>query len=118
MDNRGRMKDRVNQYDLLEEMLNTVKQDIQSVKDNIVHQEKQNDKHFTDLNGEGNRIKEILKESIPREVFDRTMDSLRIRIAAVEAALIKAEGRHQLVQYIPWVLTAISLIFMYLMWRK
>jgi hypothetical protein len=112
------MKDNVNQYDLLEEMLNTVRQDVQGVKDNIVHQEKQNDKHFTDLNGEGNRIKEILKESIPREVFDREINSIRARIAVVEAAQIKADGRHQLVQYIPWLLTAISLIFMYLMWKK
>jgi regulator of replication initiation timing len=112
------MKDKVNQYDLLEEMLNTVRQDIQGVKDNIVHQERENDRHFAALNGEGDRIKEILKESIPREVFDRTLDSMRVRISAVEAAQIKAEGRHQLIQYIPWILTVISLIFMWLMYKK
>lgn len=112
------MKDKVNQYDLLEEMLNTVRQDVQWVRDNIAHQEKENERRLDALNGEGNRIKEILKESIPREVFDRTVESLRTRIAAVEAAMIKAEGRHQLLQYIPWVLTVISLVFMYLMYKK
>jgi hypothetical protein len=105
------MKKHINQYDLLEEMVNNVKQ-------NIVHQERENERRLNVLNGEGDRIKEILKESIPREVFDRTIDNLRVRIAAVEAAMIKQEGRHQLLQYIPWVLTIISLIFMYLMYQK
>jgi hypothetical protein len=37
-------------------------------------QAKENKRRLNVLNGEGDRIKEILKESIPREVFDRTME--------------------------------------------
>ena len=96
------MKDQVTPYDLLEEM-------IRNIRENIVHQEKENERRLGVLNGEGDRIKEILKESIPREVFDRTVDTLRTRIAAIEAAQIKTEGRHQLTQYVPWIIAAAAI---------
>lgn len=100
------MKERISQADLLEEM-------IRNVRENIVHQEKENERRLSVLNGEGDRIKEILKESIPREIFDRTIDNMRVRIAAVEAAQIKAEGRHQLTQYVPWIIAAAAIVFDY-----
>lgn len=96
------MKDKVSPYDLLEER-------IRNIRENIVHQERENERRLDILNGEGDRIKEILKESIPREIFDRTLDSMRVRIAAVEAAQIKAEGRHQLTQYVPWIIAAAAI---------
>jgi hypothetical protein len=96
------VKDKVSPYDLLEER-------IRNIRENIVHQERENERRLDILNGEGDRIKEILKESIPREIFDRTLDSMRMRIAAVEAAQIKAEGRHQLTQYVPWIIAAAAI---------
>lgn len=105
------MKKNIHQYDLLEEM-------IRSRDKELILRTTEIERRLEGLNGEGDRIKNVLKESIPREVFDRTIDSMRIRIAAVETAILKQEGRHQLLQYIPWLLTVISLIFMYLMYKK
>jgi hypothetical protein len=100
------VEDKVTPYDLLEER-------IKNVRENIAHQERENERRLNALNGEGERIKEILKESIPREIFDRTLESMRVRIAAVEAAQIKAEGRHQLTQYVPWIIAAAAIVFDY-----
>lgn len=105
------MKNKVHPYDLLEEM-------IRARDKELILRTTEIERRLEGLNGEGDRIKNILKESIPREIFDRTVDSLRIRIQAVETAILKQEGRHQLLQYIPWALTAVSLIFMYLMYKK
>jgi hypothetical protein len=105
------MKNKVHHYDILEEMIRA------RDREHLI-QATEIERRMQGLNGEGDRIQEILKETIPREVFDRTIDTLRTRIQAVETAIIKQEGRHQLLQYIPWALTAISLIFMYLMYKK
>jgi hypothetical protein len=100
------MKKNICQYDLLEEMILSRDRELRL-------QAAEYERRLTVLNGEGTRIQEILKESIPREVFDRTIESMRTRIAATEAALIKAEGRHQLTQYVPWIIAAAAIVFDY-----
>jgi hypothetical protein len=112
------MKESVSQYDLLEEKINSIRRELALKEDARAIQATEYERRLEGLNGEAGRLRGMQQEYIPREVFDRTLDSLRTRIAAVETAQIKADGRHQLLQYIPWLLTAISLIFMYLMWRK
>ena len=96
------MKEQVTPYDLLEEMILSRDRELRL-------QATEYERRLGVLNGEGDRIKEILKESIPREVFDRTVDSMRTRIAAIEAAQIKTEGRHQLTQYVPWIIAAAAI---------
>ena len=87
------MKDKVSQYDLLEEMLNTVKQALRGVKENIKHQEKINDDHFDALNGEASRLKGmqetyLLKStyetniSTQNDKFERALNQLNERFEA------------------------------------
>jgi DNA repair exonuclease SbcCD ATPase subunit len=112
------VKDRVQPYDLLEEQIHSIHRELELKEIALSKQATEYERRLEALNGEAARLRGMQQEYIPREVFDRTLESLRTRIAAIEAALIKAEGRHQLLQYIPWLLTVISLIFMYLMYRK
>jgi prefoldin subunit 5 len=112
------MKDKVCQYDLLEEQITSIRRELALKDAELIKQATEYERRLEGLNGEAGRLRSMQQEYIPREIFDRTLDSLRTRIASIEAALIKAEGRHQLLQYIPWLLTVISLIFMYMMWRK
>lgn len=85
------------------------------------------------LNGEGKRINRILKESVPREVFDRTMNSINernekatqnanekndrvleiIRKDIKDLADYKTaqEGKSKLTQFIPWVIAAATLAY-------
>ena len=60
------------------------------------------------LNGEGERIKEILKESVPREVFDRVISGLEAKIQILTNFKTAQEGKSELTKYIPW---AIAIIF-------
>lgn len=101
------MKDKVTQSDLLEEMIFSRDRELQL-------QAKEYERRLNVLNGEGERIKEILKESIPREVFDRTVSALITRIEAIEIYKTKQEGKSQLLQYIPWIIAAIAIAFDYL----
>jgi hypothetical protein len=74
------------------------------------------------LNGEGERIKEILKESIPREVFDRTVGSITEKYDRIIRDLgdkvqlntnynNAQEGKNQLTKWVPWVIAAAALIY-------
>jgi hypothetical protein len=100
------MKDKVTPYDILDERL-------KSMDEAKKLQAKEYERRLESLNGEAGRIRDILKESIPREVFDREINSIRTRLAATEAALIKAEGRHQLTQYIPYIIAIAAIAFDY-----
>jgi hypothetical protein len=77
------------------------------------------------LNGEGNRIKDILKESIPREVFDRTMASneqkndTRAKELAAKIEILTAwqtaqqgsdSNKDKLSRWIPWIIAVIAII--------
>ena len=63
------------------------------------------------LNGEGDRIKEILKESVPREVFDRSNSSLSDKVQLNTNYNNAQEGKNQLTKWIPWVIAAAALIY-------
>jgi hypothetical protein len=80
--------------------------------------------HLTSLNGEGERIKAILKDSIPREVFDRTMLSNDLKIESkVKELNAKIEilttwqtsqqgsdkGKDRITQYYPWLIALAAL---------
>jgi hypothetical protein len=105
------LKKHVHQYDLLQEM-------IRGRDERLKIQATEYERRLEGLNHENERIIEILKQSIPREVFDREINGIKDRTSKLEVASIKQEGRHQLVQYIPWILTALSLILMYLTYKK
>ena len=76
------------------------------------------------LNGEGDRIREILKESIPREIFDRVQlsNDLKNEVRAKEVnAKIEAlsswqtsqqgsdKGKDNITKYIPWIIALAAL---------
>jgi hypothetical protein len=105
------MKDKVHHYDILEERIKAGRRLAKADRRALKLQARENIRRLKVLNGEGDRIKEILKESIPREVFDREINSIRTRLGQVEAANIKQEGKHQLTQYIPWVIAAAALAY-------
>jgi hypothetical protein len=67
------MKDKVSQYDLLEEK-------IRSRDENLILQAKEYERRLEGLNHENERIMEILKQSVPREVFDRVVEGINSRI--------------------------------------
>jgi hypothetical protein len=100
------MKQNVTPYDILDER-------IKSMSKALELQAKEYERRLDVLNHENERISEILKQSIPREVFDRFCESVLVRIGATEAAQIKAEGRHQLTQYVPWIIAAAAIVFDY-----
>jgi hypothetical protein len=101
--------------------------------ENLVLQAREYERRLEALNGEGDRIKEVLKDSVPREVFDRTINSMNDKHAATInemngrfAALFsdlrkdikdladfktKQEGKSQLTQFIPWIISAAALAY-------
>lgn len=62
------------------------------------------------LNHENDRIKEVQKDSIPREVFDRTIVNIMERIEILTTWKTKQEGRNQLIQWVPWLIAAVAII--------
>jgi hypothetical protein len=100
------MKDKIHHYDLLEEMILSRDRELRL-------QAQEYERRLRVLNGEGERIKEILKESVPREVFDRTLSALVTRIENMEIYKTKQEGRNQLTQYVPWIIAAVAIVFDY-----
>ncbi len=66
-------------------LLETIKQEKQERERQAVEYERR----LKDLNGEAGRIRDILKESIPREVFDRTMSEKDQRFERMVADLLQ-----------------------------
>jgi len=89
-------------------------------------QAKEYERRLEDLNGEAGRIKDVQKESIPREVFDRMIDSLNEKFERKITILndwklkqeskldTKEESKVDFKSYIALIVSIISLIFMYL----
>jgi hypothetical protein len=67
------MKEQVNQYDLLEEM-------IRGRDERLKIQALEYERRLETLNHENERIMEILKQSVPREVFDKVVEGINSRI--------------------------------------
>lgn len=67
------MKEKITPYDLLEEMIHSRDRE-------LILQAKEYERRLEQLNNDNARIQEILKLSIPREVFDREMSSLNAKI--------------------------------------
>lgn len=88
-------------------------------RDEALHlQAKEYERRLDALNGEAERLRQIQASYIPREVFDRTIQDMRANIEILVSAKLKAEGKGQWVQIVPWLLTAVSLILMYLNYSK
>lgn len=82
-------------------------------------QAKEYERRLKALNGEGKRINEVLKQSVPREVFESVVKELRDKIEVLTAAKLKADGKSNLVQYvIPIILTIAGLVMMWLAYNK
>lgn len=76
-------------------------------------QAKEYARRLTDLNGEADRLHKMQEQYVPREVFDRVIDDIRKELKILSEWKTKQEGKSQLLQYIPWLLTATSLILLY-----
>jgi len=81
-------------------------------------------RRLKDLNGEARRLREMQERYIPREVFDRTVDSINEKNSASIREIqnkinllndykTKQEGRNSWLQYVPWIIAAISLVIAY-----
>jgi hypothetical protein len=97
---------KVTHYDLLEEKLKARDKELKL-------QAKEYERRLKVLNGEGERIKEILKESIPREIFDRAMEGLNGKIQILTNFKNAQEGKSELTKYIPWLIAVISIALAY-----
>jgi cell fate (sporulation/competence/biofilm development) regulator YmcA (YheA/YmcA/DUF963 family) len=71
------------------------------------------EERLTALNGEADRLHKMQEQYVPREVFDRTIDELRKELRLLSEWKTKQEGKSQLLQYIPWALTVISIALLY-----
>jgi hypothetical protein len=100
------MKDKITPYDLLEEMIHSRDRE-------LILQAEEYERRLEQLNNDNGRIQEILKLSIPREVFDRTIQALITRIEALEIYKTKQEGKNQLTQYVPWIIAAAAILLDY-----
>jgi hypothetical protein len=100
------MKEKITPYDLLEEMIHSRDRE-------LILQAKEYERRLETLNNDNERIQEILKQSIPREIFDRTLGALITRIEVLENYKTKQEGRSQLTQYVPWIIAAAAILLDY-----
>jgi hypothetical protein len=91
------MKRHVEPYDLLEQMILSRDKELEL-------QATEYERRLQSLNGEAGRIRDILKESIPREVFDREMNSINDKIEIITRFKNAQEGRSELTRYIPWLI--------------
>jgi DNA repair exonuclease SbcCD ATPase subunit len=87
---------------------------IHGMKKALKLQAREYKRRLMDLNGEAKRLRDIQAEYIPREVFDRTVQSLITRIEVLENYKTKQDGKSQLLQYIPWVIAIVAIIANYL----
>lgn len=94
------MAGEITKYDLLEER-------IKGMERALKLQAKEYKRRLKDLNGEASRLRAIQAEYIPREVFDRTINELNSKIQVAADYRTAQEGKGQLRQYIPWIITII-----------
>lgn len=86
---------------------------LKSLEKALELQAKEYERRLDELNGEAGRLHKMQEMYVLREVFERTIDELRKELRILSEWKTKQEGRYQLTQYIPWILTAISIFLMY-----
>lgn len=92
-----------------------VKEKFKSLKKALKLQATEYQRRLYDLNHENERIKEVQKDSIPREVFDRVISEINLRlerilndrITPLEAYKTKQEGSLRVIMYLIGVVIAI-----------
>ena len=95
------------------------------LSESLLLQAKEYERRLEGLNHEAERIKTAQDKSISVDKFDGTVGQiyektegllrdLRKDIADLKEFKLKQEGKSQLLQYIPWLLTATSLIMLWL----
>jgi predicted RNase H-like nuclease (RuvC/YqgF family) len=100
------------------------KQKFKALREALKLQAKEYERRLEGLNHEADQLKNMQSTYTSKEVFDRTMDAMNQRFERVVNELkekieilnlwkTKQEGKSQLIQYIPWLLTAISIIILY-----
>lgn len=106
--------------------LDWIKEKFKGLKIALKLQAKEYKRRLTGLNHEAEQLKNMQQTYIPRELFDRTVDGIHQKLDRIENELkekidiltlwkTKQEGKSQLIQYIPWILT---IVFGILMWYK
>ena len=94
-------------YDLLDERLNSTQKALKL-------QAKEYERRLEVLNHENERIAEILKQSIPREIFDRSLESMNAKIQINTDYMNAEKGRMRLERFIPWAIAVAALVISYL----
>ena len=100
------MKEKVTSYDLLLEM-------IRGRDERLKIQAAEYERRLEGLNHENERIMEILKQSVPREVFEKVMDGINARIQVNTDYMNAEKGRLRLERFIPWIIAFIALLIDY-----
>jgi hypothetical protein len=115
------MKEQITQYDLLEEMLCGLRRELALKDGQLALQAKEYERRLQDLNHENERILIVLERSIPREVFDRTVEGMNAKTQLntdyINSAKGKGTGANAVIGYIFGVagfLAALVAVFYYL----
>lgn len=90
-----------------------IKEKFKSIKVALNLQAKEYERRLQGLNHEAEQLKDMQSKYVSREVFDRVTNELKDKIFFLNEYKTKNEGRSSLIQFIPWILTAISLFFLY-----
>ncbi len=108
----------------MEKSLDILWEKVQGMQKALDLQAEEYERRLTALNGEGERIKEVLKDSIPREVFDRTMSAneqkndarakelsakIEILTAWQTAQQGSTSGKDRLITWVPYVIAVLAL---------
>jgi hypothetical protein len=103
---RKTLKD-VTQYDLLREM-------IRGRDERLKIQAAEYERRLEALNHENERIMEILKQSMPREVFEKEIQGINARIQVNTDYMNGEKGRMRLERFIPWAIAIAALVISYI----
>jgi hypothetical protein len=100
------MKDKVYHWDLLREM-------IRGRDERLKIQAAEYERRLEGLNHENERIMEVLKQSMPREVFEKEIQGINARIQINTDYMNAEKGRMRLERFVPWVIAALALAISY-----
>lgn len=111
------MPDTVDRYELLQGMIqgryDLIIEMIRGRDERLAIQAVEYERRLQDLNHENQRIMEILKLSVPREVFERVTNAMNDRTQLNTDYINNAKGRSLLERFIPWIISVAALIAMY-----
>lgn len=90
------------------------KEKFRSLSEALQLQAKEYKRRLRDLNGEAGRLRSMQSEYIPREVFDRTVNELREKLAVLTTWKANQEGKQSRAQWIAIGALAVSILLKFI----